>query len=129
MKELVAAGFLVPCRVYAPVRPDLADVHVKRGDYVESELSERMNTAKLVGDMVEHWFRLNPERRRTVVFAVDVKHSVHIRDEFRRADVLAEHIDGTTPVDERDRILAKLKTGEVEVVTNLSGTYRGLGLP
>jgi superfamily II DNA or RNA helicase len=33
---------------------------------------------------------------------------VHLRDEFRRASVVAEHIDGTTPTDERDAILGRL---------------------
>jgi DNA repair protein RadD len=117
VKELTDLGFLVPTEVYAPVRPDLTGVHVKRGDYVESELAERMNTQKLVGDIVEHWFRL-AERRRTVVFAVNVAHSVHLRDEFRRAGVLAEHLDGSTPVEERDSILKRLAAGEIEIVTN-----------
>src|SRR5689334_23027100 len=94
--ELIGGGYLVGTRVYAPTRPDLTGVHVKHGDYVENELAARMNTAKLVGDVVEHWCRLG-EQRQTVVFAVDVSHSVHLRDEFRRAGVLAEHLDGSTP--------------------------------
>jgi superfamily II DNA or RNA helicase len=76
-----------------------------------------MDTPKLVGDLAEHWFRFG-ERRRTVVFATGVKHSIHIRDEFRLAGVLAEHIDGGTPVEERDRILAQLAKGEVELASN-----------
>jgi DNA repair protein RadD len=79
VQELIDAGFLVPTVVYAPSRPDLKGVRVERGDYVESQLAERMDTAKLVGDVVEHWLRLS-EHRRTVVFASGVKHSVHIRD-------------------------------------------------
>lgn len=115
--ELTALGFLVPTRVYAPSRPDLTGVHVRRGDYVEGELAERMNTAKLIGDIVEHWFKLG-KRRRTVIFAVDVAHSLHIRNEFRLAGVLAEHIEGSTPIEERDRILKQLAAGEIEIVTN-----------
>ena len=115
--ELIRQKFLVPAKVYAPVRPDLTGIHVQRGDYVERELAQRMNTAKLVGDIVEHWHKLG-ERRRTVVFAVSVAHSVHLRDEFRRSDVLAEHIDGSTPVKERDAILASLAASKIEIVTN-----------
>ena len=64
-----------------------------------------MDKDKLVGDIVTHWFKYG-ERRKTVAFACGVGHSIHIRDEFRRAGVRAEHIDGQTPMDERDAILA-----------------------
>jgi DNA repair protein RadD len=126
--ELVADGFLVSAKVYAPVRPDLTGVHVRRGDYIDAELSVQMNTDQLVGDVVEHWLRL-AQRRRTVVFAVDVSHSVHIRDEFRRAGVLAEHIDGSTPAGERDRILAQLAVGITYVVTNCQLLTEGWDCP
>ena len=58
------------------------------------------------------------QSRRTVVFATGVDHSVHLRNEFRRAGVLAEHLDSSTPVDTRERILKQLSVGEIDVVTN-----------
>jgi DNA repair protein RadD len=126
--ELTAAGHLVPSRIYAPVRPDLKGVRVERGDYVESQLAERMNTESLVGDIVSHWHRLG-QGRRTVVFTVNVAHSVHVRDEFRRSGVLAEHLDGTTPLEERKRILAGLAAGTVDVVCNCAVLTEGWDRP
>lgn len=126
--DLTAAGFLVPTRVYAPTRPDLKGVKVARGDYVESALAERMDQAELVGDVVTHWLQL-AERQRTVVFATSVAHSVHLRDQFRAAGVWAEHVDGSTPVAERDSILANLKAGTVEVVTNCAVLTEGWDQP
>jgi superfamily II DNA or RNA helicase len=126
--ELIELGFLVPSRTFAPVRPDLTGVRTRGGDYVESELASRMNTGRLVGDIAEHWLR-HAERRRTVVFAVDVAHSVEIRDVFRRNDVLAEHIDGSTPVAERDRILADLAAGRIDVVSNCMVLTEGWDCP
>jgi superfamily II DNA or RNA helicase len=126
--DLIAAGYLVPTRVFAPTRPDLTGVKVNRGDYVESQLAERMDVGHLVGDIVSHWHRL-AERRHTVVFASGVGHSVHLRDEFRHAGVLAEHIDGTTPAEERDAILAQLAAGTVEVVCNAMVLTEGWDCP
>ena len=126
--ELIEDGYLVGTKVYAPSRPDLKGVKVERGDYVESQLASRMNTGALVGDIVTHWFRLS-ERRQTVVFATGVAHSVHIRDEFRRAGVLAEHIDGSTPAEERDKILADLSAGRIELVTNAMVLTEGWDQP
>ncbi|MFL5266354.1 MAG: hypothetical protein ACJ8AH_07105 [Stellaceae bacterium] len=55
---LIGGGFLVPARIYAPTRPDLEGVRIERGDYVESQLAERMDKPQLVGDIVAHWHRL-----------------------------------------------------------------------
>jgi DNA repair protein RadD len=128
VQELIDAGYLVPTKVYAPSRPDLQGVRVERGDYVEAQLAQRMNTDRLVGDVVEHWLRLG-ERRQTVVFATGAAHSLHIRDEFRRAGVLAEHIDGTTAIEERDAILARLAAGKIEVISNAMVLTEGWDQP
>jgi DNA repair protein RadD len=126
--ELIVDGYLVGTKVYAPYRPDLKGVKVERGDYVESQLAARMDTGRLVGDIVTNWIRLGG-RRQTVVFATGVAHSVHIRDEFRRAGVMAEHIDGKTPAEERDRILADLSAGRIDLVTNAMVLTEGWDQP
>ena len=128
VQALIDLDFLVGTRVYAPSTPDLTEVRVERGDYVESQLAERVNTDQLVGDIVEHWHRLAAPRK-TVVFATGVAHSIHIRDEFRRSGVLAEHIDGKTPAEERDAILARLSRGEIDLVTNCMVLTEGWDQP
>jgi DNA repair protein RadD len=129
VEELIREGRLVGTRVFAPVRPDVADgIKTQQGDYVVGQLASRMNTDALVGDIILHWHRHGADRR-TVCFAVDVKHSLHIRDEFRRAGVLAEHIDGTTPLEERTAILAKLSAGEIGVVSNCMVLTEGWDQP
>jgi superfamily II DNA or RNA helicase len=126
--DLVEQGFLVPTRVYAPVDPDLHGVHIRHGDYVESELADRMDRPKLVGDIVTNWFKFG-ERRKTVCFATSVGHSLHIRDEFVASGIRAEHIDGSTPMDERDATLNRLASGEIEVVTNCMVLTEGWDMP
>jgi DNA repair protein RadD len=126
--ELIEQGYLVKSRVYAPVTPNLRGVHTRAGDYVEHELAARMNVAKLVGDIVTHWFK-HGERRRTIAFAVNVAHSLHLHNEFVRAGVRAEHLDGETPKDERDAILARLASGETELVTNCMVLTEGWDMP
>lgn len=126
--ELIKQGYLVPTRVYAPAIPDLTRVRVHAGDYVETQLADAMDRPKLVGDIVTHWHRL-AEGRRTVVFASGVQHSVHIREEFLKSGVSAEHLDGTTPKDERDAILQKLGCGAIDVVTNCMVLTEGWDMP
>jgi len=126
--ELIELGHLVESRVYAPVDPDLRGVGSRSGDYIEGQLADRMDRPKLVGDIVSHWHKYG-ERRKTVVFAVNVAHSIHLRDEFSRSGVRAEHIDGSTPKDERDASLARLESGEIEVVTNCMVLTEGWNMP
>jgi superfamily II DNA or RNA helicase len=126
--ELIEQGHLVKSRVYAPVDPSLTGVETRQGDYVVSQLAARMDRDKLIGDIVEHWLK-HGERRKTVAFAVNVAHSLHIRDEFVRAGVRAEHIDGNTAKDERDATLARLASGETELVTNCQVLTEGWDMP
>ena len=126
--ELIVGGYLVKSRVYAPVDPDLKGVRTEKGDYVISQLAGRMNTDALVGDIVEHWHK-HGEQRRAIAFAVDVAHSVAIRDQFLRAGVPAEHLDGETPIPEREAILGRLASGETKVVSNCMVLTEGWDCP
>lgn len=125
--ELIKLTHLVPLRIFAPPPPDLRGVQVmSTGDYNLDQLSERIDP--LVGDFVEHWLK-HAQRRRTIAFAVDIKHSVHIVDELIKSGVRAEHIDGGTAADERDAIIARLASGETEVVSNVGIFTEGFDLP
>jgi superfamily II DNA or RNA helicase len=125
---LISQGYLVKSRVYAPVNPNLTGVTVRNGDYAENELADRMDRDKLVGDIVTHWHKYG-ERRRTVAFACSVAHSLHILDEFLKSGVRAEHLDGATPSADRDAILARLASGQAEVVTNCMVLTEGFDCP
>jgi superfamily II DNA or RNA helicase len=129
--QLIGEGFLVAPRVFsAPPdsRPDLSDVRVRAGDYVEADLADMMNTGKLVGGIVDHWQK-HAEGRRTVAFSVSVAHSEAITQAFVSAGIPAEHLDGTTPKNERDGILARLESGETLVVSNCGVLCEGWDQP
>ena len=90
---------------FAPTEPDLKGVETRQGDYVVSQLSTRMDRPDLIGDIVTNWHK-HGQRRRTIVFCVDVGHSIHVCAEFVRAGIKAEHVDGSTAKRERDAILS-----------------------
>src|SRR6516165_8349255 len=127
--ELIKLKHLVPVKIFAPPAPNLRGVEVaSTGDYVINQLSDRMNTDALVGDLVEHWLR-HAQRRRTIAFAVDVPHSVDITNELIKSGVRAEHVDGNTPQGDREAILGRLASGETEVVSNCMILTEGFDLP
>ena len=119
VRQLIAQGHLVEPRVFtvpAASLPDLSAVRVKGGDYDQRALAEAVDSKGLVGNLVEHWMQ-HARGVRTVAFAVSVAHSQHISEQFRKAGVAAEHLDGKMPVAQRDAVLARLDAGEIVVVS------------
>jgi len=115
--DLQDAGHLVKVTAYAPETPDMNGCGIAAGDWKNDEVDKRINRPKLVGDVVEHWKRYGGDRQ-TVLFACNVRHSMHCRDAFKRAGINAAHIDATTDLADREDILADYNAGEIQVITN-----------
>lgn len=128
LTDLTAQGYLVPARTYARKKPNLTGVHTTAGDYQQDELQEAMNKPEIVGDVVKEWQK-HATGRITAVFAVGVKHSIALRDAFRGAGVIAEHLDGETPTAERERLLRDLTAGRITVLTNCGVLTEGWDCP
>jgi DNA repair protein RadD len=129
--ELISKGWLVEPRVFTrPIEflPDVSRVKTTGGDYNQGELAEAVDKAKLVGDIVEHWQRM-ANGRRTVCFTANVAHSKHIVEAFKAAGVRAEHLDGETDTVEREKILARLGSGETQLVANCAVLTEGWDQP
>ena len=130
-RTLIADGYLVEPRIFTvpdAELPDLSRVRLACGDYDAEELNAAVNRKGLVGSIVGHWKR-HAGGERTVAFAASVVHSQHITESFVKAGVAAEHLDGKTPVAERDAILARLQTGETRVVANCGVLCEGWDQP
>jgi DNA repair protein RadD len=126
--DLVRDGYLTPARYFSVSEPDLARVRTFAGDYHQGELENAVNQPQLVGDVVSHWLS-HAAGRRTVVFATSIKHSVALCDEFRRAGVAAEHVDGDTPQELRDATFERFRDGGTQLLTNCFLASYGFDLP
>lgn len=116
--DLIKLGFLVDVDVYAPTDPDLSGVRVVAGDYHEGQLADAVNRDAIVGDVIQHWFRL-ANGKQTVCFAVNIAHSKHIVEQFVSAGVPAEHIDFRSSDEDRHAVLGRFNRGEVRVISNV----------
>lgn len=124
-RELIDQGYLCPVTGFSYAAPELDGVHTVGGDYDEDEAAEAMSY--LGGDIVQRWLDHRPGR--TVLFACTVEHSLRLAGSFRTAGVVAEHLDGTTPLPERAAILARLAAGTTEVVCNCAVLTEGWDCP
>lgn len=127
--ELMDQGYLCPYDVYAPSEPDLKGVKIDSdGDYNAAQLDERVNTAKLVGDIITTHAE-KAKGRPTVVFACSIAHSKFLVDEFRKTGLRATHVDCFTDADIRFRINEQFKAGEIDVLSCVSIYEKGWDAP
>lgn len=124
-EHLIEQGRLSPFRVFAPASPDLKGVRTVAGDYHEGDLSDAMNKAPLIADVVQTWKRLG-EGRPTLCFAVDRAHAKHLQQQFEAAGVTCGYQDAHTSDDERKQIKRKFHSGEVKVVCNVGTLTTGI---
>ncbi len=126
LAELIFLGFIVPCRYFAPSKPNMVGVGKIKGDF-EVEASHQ-RVSGLVGDVVSHYQKLARDRL-AICFAVNVQHSKELRDRFIAAGITAEHLDANTPPAERDRIITGYKSGKIRVVVNVWILGEGFDCP
>ena len=128
VQALIDQGNLVKAIYYAPAKIDLNGIRIVRGDYDIKKLGEKVNDKKLIGDIYENWARIAHDRQ-TIIFAVNVKHSKAIKNEFAKRGVLIEHLDAHSSEDERERVLKSFMNGDIQIVTNVGLYTEGFDYP
>lgn len=126
--QLISGGYLVPPVTYGPSTPDLTGVKTQAGDYVVSQLSEKVDQPQLIADIVDTWFKLG-ENRQTLVFATNVAHSKHIAESFRQAGIEAVHIDAYTNTDGRRDAIQGFKREQVKILVSVGVLTTGFDAP
>jgi len=127
--ELVAAGYLTPTRVWAPVTgPDLSAVRTIAGDYDARQLAAAMDKAAITGDAVLHYARHAPGLP-CIAFCVSVQHAKDVAEAFRAAGWRAVAAHGEMRPAERDAALGGLAHGSVQVVCAADLISEGLDVP
>lgn len=128
-RELCDSGALIEPIVYShPDKPDLTGIRIKAGDYDQAGLALACEKATLVGSIVKHW-QERGDGLRTLCFAVSIDHSKMIVDDFCRAGVRAEHLDGRASPVARAATLERLKCGDTQLVSNCQLFTEGYDLP
>ena len=125
---LIEQGHLVSCQYFAPTIPDLNGIQNYMGDYNATELANRMDKPKLIGDIVSSWKKI-ANNKKTIVFASSVAHSKNIAESFIDIGINAAHIDGTTDHAERERVLDKFNNGNLKIICNCMVLTEGFDCP
>lgn len=128
VRWLIEQGYLSPYRLYAPGTIDLSKIAKRMGDYVRSEIDQAVNKPTITGDAIREYNR-RCNGKRAVVFAVSIKHSMDIVEQFRAAGIAAEHVDGESHAEYRDAAIERFRVGRTQVLSNVELFGEGFDLP
>jgi DNA repair protein RadD len=127
--ELVDGEYLSPARYFVPdLRVDLSGLRVQAGDWVAADLAARVDQKAITGDAVAKYREL-ADHRPAIAFCALVSHAEHVAEQFREAGYRAASVDGKMAKPDRDRLIAGLGTGEIEVLPSCDLISEGLDVP
>lgn len=129
VKTLIAQGYLSPAVVFRPAgAPKLDGVPKIGGDFNKKQLAQITDTPKLVGDIVQQWKRLAPDRK-TAAYCVDKKHALNTAERFRCEGIDFAYVDCDTSDKDRAHIWRDFDHGRLRGVTSVGTISYGWDHP
>lgn len=127
VRWLIEQGHLSRYRAFAPAGIDLAGVHTRNGDFVQSEIDDLMAGKAVLAGAVRHW-RKYAAGKRTIAFAPSVKRAEALAAEFREHGIVAVALDGETPQEDRRRAFIGFADRQIDVIVNCQLFCEGFDL-
>lgn len=127
---MIRKGYLVPPKgIRVRVEGlDLSRVKKRAGDLAAGDLARELHDA-LAPKAVARAYVEHASGRPAVLFAPSVDLAYEMAEALRSEGVRAEAFDGTTAMDDRKGVLARLKSGELDVVCNCGVLTEGFDEP
>lgn len=121
MLLLIEQGYLVPLIPYASksasARLDVSGVRKIGGDYVVSELQAAVDKDDVNRAIAIEVAAAAESRRKVLGFCTGVKHAIHMAEALIAQGMSAAAVYGDMSQDERDRLLAAHRRGEIKALT------------
>jgi superfamily II DNA or RNA helicase len=130
IREAIYEGHLVPILPAVVVETEMDMTHVRKtgGDYSDGDLGREIEESGAIAQMADAVVQHAADRK-GVAFLPTIRTSELLAEALRARGIRAEHVDGTTETGERRAILARLKTGETQWVTNCAVLTEGFDEP
>lgn len=127
--DMIAAGYLADLRaLHVGVAANLDSLRIRNGDFLNDELETLLLGAEAPQSILDA-FRKYAADRKALVFCPTVKVSHVVANTFMEAGIVAEAVDGTTPLDERRAMLRRFRSGSTRVMVNCEVLTEGYDEP
>lgn len=129
IEDLIKDGYLSPLVGYrVKTGTDISKVEIQNGDYNQSQLEDEINTPERNACVVASYNNLAASTK-AIVFAAGVAHARALAASFAQHNIPSELIVGTTPDDDRARILSDFASGRIKVLVNVGVLTEGFDEP
>lgn len=130
--DLIEEGYLCPAVTYS-AKVDRSRLQKDwSGEYSDASQMDTFAKREVYAGLVNKYrqFCLSAGKpRKTIVFNVNVAHSLEVCAEFNRAGFPCRHVDGMTDPAERERIISGYKSGEYPIICNVGILNAGFDDP
>jgi len=129
LAQAIRDGWLVPVHAWTiKTDTDLSQVRTRMGEYVESELAAAVSTTQR-NSLILDAYQKQAHGLKTLIFCVNVEHSVKLSEYFSDAGIPARYVAGTIKKEERADILKWFADTPGAVLTNCQIVTEGVDIP
>lgn len=126
INELIADGHATPAVIYGPEHDvDRGSMKVSKGEFEEGSASAAMSDKAIVGNVLDEWKEKGPGEK-TFAFCVNRNHAQTQMEAFHDAGIPFGYIDANVPQEDRKRIFAKMRHGEIAGIASVGCLIRGV---
>lgn len=128
--DLIERGYLAPILYRADKEVDMLNLRVNStgADFDSASLEEFWNDARLE-KMARIIQRIDQHCQRNLIFCSSLRQANRCRELLSRMEIVAEVIDGKTPMKERTRLVEAYKRGEYKHLINVGVFTTGFDVP
>jgi superfamily II DNA or RNA helicase len=129
VSQLIESGSLSAYKYFATeTSMSVEGVGKRQGDFKTEDVARANPVEGLAGDVVKS-YRDYLEGKQAVIFCINVEHSIAIAEHFKAAGIVAHHLDGNTPSNERSDVMTQFRDRRIQVLTNCALFDEGLDIP
>jgi superfamily II DNA or RNA helicase len=127
--EMIVAGYLCDLRaIQIHLEADFHALHTRAGDLIEGELDDMLMDAD-APEYVTRAYREHALGRKALLFTPTIATAHVMAATLRAAGIAAEALSGETPLDDRQAMLRRLKSGKTQVIANCAVLTEGFDEP
>ena len=130
VRSLIDQHYLCPLVAKHPkTQLSLTGVGTRGGEFIASQLQKAVDKDPITSAAIDEVVAYGRDRRSWLIFCAGVDHAKHVAQAVRAKGYTCATIFGDTKQDDRDRIIAAFKRGEIRALASMGVLTTGFNAP